>query len=345
MDLIDFGGASWSARELAAGRISNENFYSILRSRFRILNLTIFLAPIWIIFSPPEGEIVSLLLFYPALWNKTNYIQQFLITKNDIDFAVRLQISERLIWLTSIPLILLQANKYATFVIPVIFGLVIHSVFGTLRVSKLCKKTNKKPSQISIYKKSKHFGINSVLSDIANLDTFIISKFISIAEAGSYALVTRMRNPLHMIFQSIATRQRPIFARRIKDEIHETFMEDIKIGIFGIFLNIAFAIFMFNFSSVIFGQEYLGIGLIMLLGILAQVPNNLNVVMISFLAAVGEEIYVSKLYTFFTPTTLIIIAVSSFYSGIIYVCWSVLFINLIIMLNCMYRTKKAYLNL
>lgn len=333
LDLIDFGGVSWSARELAAARISTNQYLYTARTSFRNTTLLLILSPIWLINSPEGGNVVVLLSLYPALWNQTNYIQQFLIVKNEINFAVKLQVSERLTWLTAIPMSLLDSNRYATFVLPIIGGLIVHVGIGSLKLNKINKiRTEKNIGRIAVYRKSRHFGLTSIFSDVGNLDTFLIAKFVSLSESGSYALVTRMRNPLTLIFQAISIKQRPVLARKIQHEIRATLMEDLIMCIFGIIGIFGVAISFLFFASTIFGNQYIDLNFIMFVGVISQIPIGISLLSTNVLNSIGEEKFVSISTFLVTPLTLFVVAIVGYHYGVIVVCWTVLIINLIMMI-------------
>lgn len=343
LDLIDFGGVSWSARELAAGRISTNQYLQVARSSFRNINLILILLPIWLINSPVDGKIVVLLSLYPALWNQTNYIQQFLVVKNEVNFAIKLQVSERITWLTAIPMSLQGCNRYATFVLPILLGLMLHVGIGSLKLKKInAIKAENKIARVTVYKKSFHFGITSIFSDIGNLDTFLIAKFVSLSESGSYALVTRLRNPLTLIFQAISIKQRPVLARKIKHEIHETLIEDSKLYFVGITCILGVALGFLLFANAIFGNQYKNLNLIMFVGIISQIPVGISIVLTNILNSIGAEKFVSITTFIAIPLTLFIVAFMGLEFGIISVCWTVLVINLIIMLVNFRKVKLIF---
>jgi O-antigen/teichoic acid export membrane protein len=343
LDLIDFGGVSWSARELAAGRISNEQYLYIACASFKNKSLLVILSPLWLLLSPDEGKIVVLLVLYPALWNFTNYVQQFLIVKNQIDFAIKLQIGERFIWLTAIPMTLLDYNPYATFVFPILGGLTFHVCIGYFRLIKKNKlRLDNNLKRKAIYRRSFHLGITSFLSDVGNLDTYLVAKFISISDSGSYALVTRIRNPLLIVFQAISTKQRPTLAMKNKNQIQKIISEDLKAIVLGSILIVALAFFMLFFANSIFGNEYKNLQIIMFLGIISQLPAGASFMAANYLNAVGEEKYVAAVSTISVPIALLTVALFGFLHGILAVCWSVLFVNLMIMLIYLKKSIRSF---
>ena len=163
---------------------------------------------------------------------------------------------------------------------------------------------------------------------------------MSLSESGSYALVTRMRNPLTLIFQAISIKQRPVLARKIQHEIRATLMEDLIMCIFGIIGIFGVAISFLFFASTIFGNQYIDLNFIMFVGVISQIPIGISLLSTNVLNSIGEEKFVSISTFLITPLTLFVVAIVGYHYGVIAVCWTVLIINLIMM---MVNLRKAIL--
>ena len=277
LDLIDFGSCSWSARELANGGISKRQYLEIMRKQTRKALLITTLAPFLILFSPPNFEMVFLFLFYPALWLRTNYIQQFLIVHERIKEAISLQLLERLFWLIYIMASVLEVDKITIFVIPILLGLLVHGLLGTKLIMNEKESSgegfNDTENTDNNFSNLKNFGLISVISNIGNLDGAVVATASTLAESGNYNLAVRFRNPIQLSFQVFSARLRPVAARKNKIEIATLFRSNQTFLVYGSLGIIVLSAFAYKAATVLFGDSFVGLNLVLSMGLLCSIPN------------------------------------------------------------------------
>lgn len=319
LDLIDFGSCSWSARELASGGISRYRYIEIMRKQTSKAFLITALTPIFFLFYPSKFEPGFLFLFYPALWLRTNYIQQFLIVYEKINQAIFLQLLERFFWLFYIMAGFLGLNEITTFVVPILTGLLAHGFLGTKLISQDGLNANEDFRNVRIkvshYPRIKNFGIISVISDIGNLDGAVVAKVSSLSESGNYNLALRFRNPLQLSFQVFSTRLRPIAARKNKAEIRNFFKENQNFLAFGVLGIVVLSILAYKGAIFLFGDSFSGLNEVLAAGILCSIPNGIGAVCGSFITSVGLEKFIAKATVYYVFTNLIGIGVSAYFLG------------------------------
>ncbi len=300
LDFLDFGSCSWAARELAKGEICSLRYRSIMQRKVKICLSLILLAPLFFFFSPSDGKFTFLFLIYPALWLKTNYIQQFLVVRSQVRRAVRLQINERLVWLLYLPLSYYSVDPVMSFILPIILGLLAHGFYGHRAISQEIEiqvASGGKREHCSTqygFTETKNFGITSVVSDVANLDSVVIANVASLSESGIYSLSARFKVPLLMGAQAFAMKLRPVAAKLNREDIgvlvreNKNFMfSNIALILFGSFCAIFFA-------ERIFGSSYNGLNTVFAISIITAIPNGIILVSSSFLSSIGQEQFIAK---------------------------------------------------
>jgi O-antigen/teichoic acid export membrane protein len=291
LDLIDFGACSWASRELASKSISLFQYYQIMKFKTRLALLPVFVLPISIRLIEVSPLTIALFLLYPFLWLRTNYIQQYLLASFKIGWSIRLQILERSFWLMVIPMSIFSIDKLIVYILPITLGLITHYLMGNRILKKeITLVNNFKETKISnLNFKSKHFGINSVLSDMNNLDGAIIAKISTFVESGNYNLAQRFRVPLMYAYQAIATKLRIIAASKIRNDIAGVLKDNFHFFVTAT-LGIAFlSILNIFYAESIFGDSYKGLNQVMCIGVLTAIPSGIGLIASSFLSAVNNE--------------------------------------------------------
>ena len=319
LDLIDFGSCSWSARELANGGISKRQYLEIMRKQTRKALLITTLAPFLILFSPSNFEMVFLFLFYPALWLRTNYIQQFLIVHERIKEAISLQLLERLFWLIYIMASVLEVDKITIFVIPILLGLLVHGLLGTKLIMNEKESSgegfNDTENTDNNFSNLKNFGLISVISNIGNLDGAVVATASTLAESGNYNLAVRFRNPIQLSFQVFSARLRPVAARKNKIEIATLFRSNQTFLVYGILGIIVLSAFAYKAATVLFGDSFVGLNLVLSMGLLCSIPNGISVICASFLISAGFEDFIAKASLNYVFASLTGIGIAAYFFG------------------------------
>lgn len=329
LDLIDFGACSWSSRELAAGKISVSNYLHIMHRKSSHNLIYVFVGPLAYFFFPQTGWAILILGIYPILWVRTNYIQQFLMVKGQINSALKFQILERLAWLVVLPMQYLQFDKWSAYILPVILGLVVHNFLGKRVLKKYVNDLSMNSESIGgLTRKSKHIGISSVITDVSNLDILIVARFASIDDSASYGLSQRFRGPLMLGFNSFASRLRLIASSRERKSIKGLFNQERSFLILNYLALILASFFLYIFGQDIFGSKFQEINAILALGVLTSIPVSIIVITSNFLVATGFEGIASRIFMGSVPFTLISIGVFSHFQGVYYSLFALLLANI-----------------
>lgn len=295
--LIDFGSCSWAARELASDSMTSHTYELIMNSKSKLNIGFITLVPLSASYLPVENRYVLILVIYPLLSNRNNFIQHYLVAKNRIALASLLMVSDRLCWLVIIPLMRFKFDKTLSFCLPIIMGLSIYNFFGSkiLQKDSRADRTSIKYSQIKLFKMSRHFGLSG-LSGLSNLiDGFFVAMFTSASESGKYLLAQRYRNPSSIIFSSVAIRLRSLAASQDRHILTQALLAERGVLTFGVVTNCIFACFLNFFSERILGQSFQKIGIIMFVGTLSAIPYGINLLCSALLNSLGKEKSVSIL--------------------------------------------------
>lgn len=318
LDVIDFGACSWSSRELAAGRISVSKYLHIMHRKSSHNLIYVFVGPLVYFLFPQSGWAILIVGIYPALWVRTNYIQQFLIVKEQIFLAVRLQIIERAVWLLIIPFQMLNINRWAAYIVPILTGLILHNFLGTRAISMFrVGQSNITELDGSLFQKSKYIGFMSVITDVSSLDTLIVARLSSLQSAASYGLAQRFRAPLLLGFTSFAKKLFPIAAAKNGSTIRALYKQEKKFLLLNYIFLFSTSIFFYIFGESIFGYEFQSINLILALGVLVAIPSSFVEIASSFLVATGSEHKVSKLYLISIPLTLLSVGITAQFQNVI----------------------------
>ena len=255
---------------------------------------------------------------YPALWVRTNYIQQFLLVQNRLQTMLKLQIIERSMWLLIIPFKLFAFDKWAAYILPILGGLVVHALLGYHYINPYNVKNEIFPNiHRGLITKTRHIGLISVISDALNLDTVIVARLTSIDSAASYSLSQKFRGPLLLGFNSFATRLRPIAATGKRGLIGTLFRQERKFLFLNYLILVVSIIFFFIFGNYVFGFQFPHINLILSTGVIVAIPNSLSVISSSFLIAIGFEKEVFRSFFVWVPMTLATVGVTSYFLGAI----------------------------
>jgi O-antigen/teichoic acid export membrane protein len=319
MGIFDFGACSWAARELASKSISVATFRFIMNSKTRINFIFLALAPILYFFAPYEYRFSYILVLYPILWNRFNFVQQYLLVSNKIEKSIFLVMLERFIWLLVIPFSILKLDPMLVYSLPILIGQFVHNLIGTslLKTDHYSSLSLQKYSQITIFKHSKHFGLITMSGVFSTFDSILVASVTSLTESANYIFSQRFRNPLAIIFTSVAHRMKVIASTRNANHIQVAFRADANLLVLGLLLSIFFSISLLYYSEKILGASFEGIGLIMFFGSLTSVPFGITVLSTNLLSAIGKEKFVSSSSAIYTFVMLLsVILAASFYGSL-----------------------------
>jgi O-antigen/teichoic acid export membrane protein len=289
---------------------------------------------------------VFLFLFYPALWLRTNYIQQFLIVHERIKEAILLQLLERLFWLIYIVASVLEVDKITTFVIPILLGLLVHGLLGTKLIMN--KKENSEEgfndteNTDNKFSNLKNFGLISVISNVGNLDGAVVATVSTLAESGNYNLAVRFRNPIQLSFQVFSARLRPVAARKNKIEIATLFRSNLTFLVFGILGIIVLSAFAYEGAIVLFGDSFVGLNMVLSMGLLCSIPNGICVICGSFLTSVGFEDFMAKATLYYVFASLSGIAIAAYLFGSFGAIFSSLITGILLSMILVKKSLKEF---
>jgi O-antigen/teichoic acid export membrane protein len=343
LDIFDFGACSWSARELAARRITSSDYIRVMRKKSGLNLSFILVGPlIYAIFAQAHFAIL-VIGFYPFLWIRTNYIQQFLMVRNQISTAIKLQVIERFMWLLIILFEELQIDEWAAYIYPIIIGLFFHNFLGSMALSRFSNDDARISGlSRSVLQKSKHFGAVSVVSDILNLDTFLVAKFSSIEDSANFGVTQRFRNPLLLGLNSFSIRLKPIASTGDRNSIRRLFMEERTFLILNYLAILSFSALMYFLGNGLFGAEFPHINVVLALGVLVAVPLSINVISSGFLMSLGSEKSVMKITLVSVPLTLTLVSFMGYFFGAVGSIFSVLTVNIFSSCIFLYLSLKSW---
>lgn len=316
MSVIDFGSCAWASRELAANRISQADYLNVMALKWKHHISILFSLPV-VFFVIREGLEFSLILFlYPALWNRYNFIQQHLIAKNRIKVSTALLVFERICWLLALPLAQLNVRPELIFCLPILCGLLFHNFLGfrCIRPIKQAKPV-RQISNIELIGKSKYLGVASLSGTVSNLDSFVLVACSSLAESSSYILAQRFRNPLTMVFSSVATRLKPIAASQDHKLLKVTLLEESRFMILGIVGALVLATLLLFYSPLIINSSFENIASTLFIGTLVSIPLGIVLLTSGLLNSIGEEKFVSKANSLYSIVMLMGIGFSGYKFG------------------------------
>ena len=315
--LMDFGACSWASREYAAHRMSVGTFKNVMWSKTKLNMCIAILAPLFFLDNMNEFKFAVILLVYPVLWNRSNYLQQYLLARNQVRESVSLVLLDRTCWLLIIPLSFHNVDESLAFATPIIVGLILQSLF----FKKLLTQNEVNEGEIVYYNQkalfgvSKHFGTISTSGVISNFDGVLVASLSSISESSSFLLAQRFRNPMTIVFTSIAMRVRPIAASKDVQSIKSTLKEDSKLMAVSIFSTLGIAVFLLEFSEYFLGPEFKGSGPVIFFGVVASIPMGALLLSSSILSAMGAEKFVAKTNSSYSLIILLGVSIGTFVDG------------------------------
>jgi|LakMenEpi03Aug12_release.lakeMendotaPanAssembly.Ray.scaffolds.fasta_scaffold90981_3 O-antigen/teichoic acid export membrane protein len=330
MGITDFGACSWAARELAAQKMSILTFKNVMYTKTRINLFWLMLIPIFVLLVDSKFTWACMLFVYPFLWNRFNYIQQYLVATNQIKKSVKLIIFERMTWFTIIPLDALNVEKNLAFGAPILLGIALHNLLGIkeLSVDKDRAIYIKKYTFVELFRESRQFGFTSISSSMTNFDGFIVANIGSLTDSANYVLAQRFRNPLTIVFSSFATAVKPIAAKRDYNLIKIAVRDNLKFLAFGLLANLTFSILTYFFSEMVLGTSFDGVNLLMFFGTLTSIPVGILLILVNILNHFGAEKFVARATMVYTVLLLLMIGVFTHFYGSLGAVISVFMISL-----------------
>ena len=339
--LLDYGACSWAARELASESMSIRTYTMIKNSKTKLFMLALLLSPGFLVLVPSEYKAAVLLLLYPALWNTSNYNQQYFLAKGLVPESVILVVVDRLCWLLIIPFSIINFEKVLAFTLPLMTGLVVQN-FTSQALIKLRKAQEGVPviySNRDLFSRSKHFGRISTTGVLSNFDGVLLSSISTLEASSGYLLAQRFRNPLTIVFTSIAMRLRPIAASRNRLDIIHALQSDAKLLSLGSFINLAIAISFLFYSSKFFGAAFDSINVLLFCGALSSLPLGVLILSSNLLSALGNEKYVARVNLSYSVFTLIGVFLGSICLGSL---GAVLLVFLVILFHAIFLSIKFF---
>ncbi len=342
IDIFDYGACSYYSTKLATGDSSKETYWRVSKQKQSLILLIsmIIVAPIILV-----SQDISLIYFivYPILWLRMNYVQQYFFSTGQYKQAVIAIYSDKLSYVSVIPMYLFGETGILIVIGPVIIGLGIHSIVGKFYTKghqlRSPKRQNTFPEIRKSFKDSKYFGRSSVITDVANLDTPLIAILLSVSDSGTYSLFQKFRGPLITGFQSFSNSFKPIVARGNKKEIREILVSEKWLLILNVCGILIFAAFCLKYSQSYLGNSFNDANLILCIGSLSALPTALSFLCSTYLTSSGLEKLNARILTLFVPVLLITIAVTAHLASLVQTTINILLVN--ILLSCV-LTKKAY---
>lgn len=328
LDLVDFGTASWSGRELAGKRIKDKEFIEIMNYK-TTQNLVYLPAGFLILFFFPSPDL-SLILFglYPALWVRSNYQQQFLIAKGKVGTAASIQILDRSCWLLVVPLTAVNASPWLAYIFPLIAGLLGLTLCGIKYQHFSLEFVYKKIDILDRHKQSvRHIGLFSIFTDLANLDVPIVAKITTAEIGGTYGLAHRFRAPLLLGFSSFSKKLIQVSATSDVLAISQLFRRESRFLLINYFVLLAGSILAYNFADELFGPKFQDINSLLAIGIIIALPSSISIISSNFLMAIGLEKVVSRIYLGTIPLSLALISLVTIKEGVFAASFALLLSN------------------
>ena len=294
--LSDFGACSWAARELAANNIS-KYFFKLIMLKKSNLNyfFLIFALPIYQI-TPDNLKYSAILTIYPYLWNRYNYVQQFLLTIQRVRISILLLFVDRGSWLLIIPFQFLGLDPVLAFSLPLLTGLILHDTVSRKIIwnQVVQSQTENLSGFSSTRSKSRNFGKIGLLGVVGNLDGLLVGALTNISESGNYLVSQRFRSPLALVYYSIGVRLKVIAAKRDKNILKMEMRKDLSLFSLGIFVNIQIAIFSYFFSGLLVGSDFIDISLSLFFGTLTAIPLGISYLASGLISAMGEDAFAAR---------------------------------------------------
>ncbi len=331
LDVVDFGACSKYSRELAGRKITKRQYFAVMNRKSLALCMCVPVIIFILLYTKQNTSSALLFSLYPIFWTRQNYIQQYLVTKGLIHPSLQLQLADRLCWFCAIPFVLLNFDYNHAYVIPILLGLVLHNIWGTLAVRRDDVSWNDlfsvRSSKVS---DTRHFGLLSVMSDLANMDMAVVARYADSAGAGTYALSQRFRTPITMVFQSIITQLKPLTAARESYQIRQLFRSEFPLLLSGIAALFIAALIFRIYAVDIFGTSYESIDVVLPVGILIGVPSGAVAIASAFLASAGHERRVSILTSSWVFLMLFCLAVFTSMFGVLGAIFTIFALHVIL---------------
>lgn len=319
MSLMDFGSCSWVTRELAAKTVSFSEYFGIMQKKLRLSLSLVLLAPATIFFFQGSQRWITLLLLYPYLWSKYNYIQQYLISIQSVNESVKLVVIERIFWLLIVPFQIIGLDPYLAFIAPIILGLYFHQLLGMKYFRRHGSYLDIKCrySQLELFRKSKYFGISSVLSVFSNLDGVVVTAIVGPSFSGTYLFAQRFRTPLTLVFNSLSMGIKPIAATKKTDKILQAIKSDAVFLGLSMLTNLTFSIILLSGLFTPLDGQFKAFEEVMFFGTLTSIPLGIVLLSTNIFNGIGCESLTLRLSAFQLFSNFIGIAIFSHYHGIL----------------------------
>ena len=211
VSLVDFGNATLSMREIAAGRMGAEVFYARLNGRLLLFSSCIAGA---IILSVARGSpIFVLAAVYGALRLTSVTLYAALRGLGLVRVPLALAILEPAI---AISALLLSSRFITQFVVAFMVSQVVSVTFTVLVSFFRCSRSLSGYLHSGVrggWADSRHLGLNSIAIAATDLDVPLASSRVSTVVAGEYAAVNRWTRPVVMVTTAFTVMATPRIAR------------------------------------------------------------------------------------------------------------------------------------
>ena len=344
MDILDFGSGSMSSRQLASKQITASQFFCRMKVKSLFLFFVITSAiPLFLVLSISKIEIFFLIT-YSILWIQVNYIQSYLLVVEKYLYSFLLLLLERCLWLSVILFAFFQISKEASFVIPLILGLLCHVLFGY----KILKIPHHSRSELLLVFKefysSRSYAMGSITTDFATFDSNLVVYATNAASGGSYVLGQRFKNQLIMGYVAFATRIRNSFAMRDRSELVAVLEKEKHL----VYLNTLGILFLlpisFNYADNVFGPSYPNINLILTLIFANTILSGLTFILFEILTFAGFVRELASQFLPLIPLQLIVIFFSASKFGVIGATFALLITSFSMFLRLVLLARLSFRN-
>ena len=308
LDFIDFGGASWAARELAAGRIDARFFKGVWISRVFFLSMipVILFTSIFFVSIPSYLLVLS---FYPMLWVTANYFQQYCFVTRGYFFLSISYFLERASWFLTYVFHRMQWNATLSFASAIVLGLLFHAGLGNYYMSRIGKRKIFSSLQIfNMYKLHYNFGIMGFISDFASTDTFLVRMISSVHNAGIYSVPLKLQNPFTFGFSLFVSKNRPDFATCDREKILNAVRREWLLPVMNSFGLIIAVFFSKQFAEIV-GSGYQGVIPVFIVICVSYIFLGFYETFVAIISNLKREGLVAQISTVTTILNLIFIAV------------------------------------
>ena len=328
-DIFDFGGCAHATREIAIQKIDKNQFFSqlIFRNNSVIaISVLILFSIHWVAESTFQ---IFLLLIFLYLNGISSYVQGYLVGVQKLQSLSWIQLIERIIWLFSLPLIYRDFSPFLSFYFFAILGQCAYLLYFFVFIKAPCRFLLMGSTKNIVRLRNKHFGIQSLVSDLTLFDSLIVAISISGSGAGVYSYSQKFRAPMALGFNAFSQEIRAISSFDMTSEIQKMKKISQKFLISNVTIILFVSCLGFFFGQKFVGENYENLNLTLFLSILTSIFAGYTSIQMTVLTKLGNEKLVSRLTVFFTLFLFLGIILSSVFYGVVGAAACCLITNLI----------------